>query len=411
VHIPDGYLSPATCAVGFVVAVPMLAVGCRKIGRTVKSRQVPTLAILSAMCFLVMMFNVPIPDGTSAHAVGGALVALLLGPWAALIAVAVALAFQALLFGDGGVLAYGVNVVNMGIILPFVAVGVYRLLAGQSTLTSGRRVVAAAIAGYVGLNVAALAVGIELGLQPLLFTSADGTPLYSPYSLAQAVPAMLLAHLVVAGVVEGVLTGGVVAYLQRANLPLLRLNHPGVPVDDEEAAARTPRRTRPIVWAGLAIAVMVVLTPLGLLAPGGAFGEDPPQDLDLGGLGLNAVPQGLANYTGYWKHTLLDGYGFAGGENPVLGYLLSAVIGILVVGAFVFLFATIVRAVIGDRLPAATAPTGTAPMPAAPTPPAGPPAYPRDTDPGVTGPTAADGQWVADSGRRSAGTPRSAPPS
>ena len=297
-HIPDGYLSPATCAVGFAVAVPMLAIGCRKVGRTVKSGQVPTLAILSAVCFLVMMFNVPIPDGTTAHAVGGALVAVLLGPWAALIAVAVALAFQALLFGDGGVLAYGVNVVNMGIVLPFVAIGVYRLIAGGSILTSGRRVLAAAIGGYVGLNAAAVMTGIELGLQPLLFHAADGTPLYSPYSLSQAIPAMLLAHLLVAGVVEGVLTGGVVAYLQRANVPLLRVNNPDVPLDDAEAATHTPRKIRPIGWASTAVAVMVVLTPLGLLAPGGAFGEDAPEDLDLGQLGLSTVPTGLANYTG-----------------------------------------------------------------------------------------------------------------
>ncbi|MEP6559914.1 MAG: cobalt transporter CbiM [Nakamurella sp.] len=346
-HIPDGYLSPATCAVGFVVAVPMLAIGCRKVGKTVKSRQVPTLAILSAVCFLVMMFNVPIPDGTTAHAVGGALVAVLLGPWAALIAVAVALAFQALLFGDGGVLAYGVNVVNMGIVLPFVAIGVYRLIAGQSTLTSGRRVAAAAIGGYVGLNCAALMTGIELGLQPLLFHAADGTPLYSPYSLAQAIPAMLFAHLIVAGVVEGVLTGGVVAYLQRANIPLLRVNNPDVPLDDAEAATRTPKKIRPIVWAGAAVGVMILLTPLGLLAPGGAFGEDAPEDLDLNQFGLNSVPTGLANYTGYWKHTLLDGYGFSSGDNPVLGYVLSAVIGILVIGATVFLFAAIARAIAG----------------------------------------------------------------
>jgi cobalt/nickel transport system permease protein len=347
VHIPDGYLSPATCAVGFAVAVPMLAVGCRKIGRTVKSRQVPTLAILSAVCFLVMMFNVPIPDGTTAHAVGAALVAVLLGPWAALIAVAVALAFQALLFGDGGVLAYGINVVNMGIALPFVAIGVYRLIAGRSTLTSGRRVLAAAIGGYVGLNVAALLTGIELGLQPLLFHAADGTPLYSPYSLAQAIPVMLFAHLLVAGVVEGVLTGAVVAYLQRANIPLLRLNNPEVPLDDTQAAERPRPGIRPIVWAGAAVAVMTVLTPLGLLAPGGAFGEDAPEDLSLGQLGLTAIPEGLANYTGYWKHTLLDGYGFAGGDNPVLGYVLSAVIGILVIGVTVLVFAAIARWIAG----------------------------------------------------------------
>lgn len=350
-HIPDGYLSPATCAVGFGIALPMLAVGSRKVGRTVKSRQVPTLAILSAVCFLVMMFNVPIPDGTTAHAVGGALVAVLLGPWAALIAVAVALAFQALLFGDGGVLAYGVNVLNMGIVLPFVAIGVYRVVAGRSPLTSGRRVLAAALGGYVGLNAAALMTGIELGIQPLLFHTADGTPLYSPYSLAQAIPAMLLAHLLVAGVVEAVLTGGVVAYLQRANLPLLRVNNSDAPLDDAEAAALPPRRIRPVVWAGAAIALMVVLTPLGLLAPGGAFGEDAPEDLPLSDLGLSAVPQGLANYTGYWNHTLLGDYGFADGENPVLGYLLSAVIGILVIGATVFVLAVAARWIAGRLRP------------------------------------------------------------
>ncbi len=356
-HIPDGYLSPATCAVGYGIAVPMLAIGCRTVGRTVRTRQVPTLAILSAVCFLVMMFNVPIPDGTTAHAVGGALVAVLLGPWAALIAVAVALAFQALLFGDGGVLAYGVNVVNMGIVLPFVAIGVYRLIAGRSPLTSGRRVLAAALGGYVGLNAAALMTGIELGIQPLLFHTADGTPLYSPYSLTQAIPAMLFAHLLVAGVVEAVLTGGVVAYLQRANVPLLRLNNPDAPLDDAQAQLQPRKRIRPIVWAGIAVGVMVVLTPLGLLAPGGAFGEDAPQDLPLGDLGLSAVPQGLANYTGYWQHTLLDGYGFTSGDNPVLGYLLSAVVGILVIGLTVFLFAAIARWIAGlIHRPSATTP-------------------------------------------------------
>ena len=123
-HIPDGYLSPATCAVGFAVAVPVWAVASRKVTRVVKTRSVPMLAVFSALSFLVMMFNVPIPDGTTAHAVGGVVIAICLGPWAAVIAVSVALLFQALLFGDGGVLAYGVNVVNMAIVLPFVGYAV-----------------------------------------------------------------------------------------------------------------------------------------------------------------------------------------------------------------------------------------------------------------------------------------------
>jgi cobalt/nickel transport system permease protein len=344
VHIPDGYLSPATCAVGLAVAVPLLAVASIRVKKVVKTRQVPTLAMLSAVCFLVMMFNIPIPDGTTAHAVGGALVAVVLGPWAAVIAVSVALAFQALLFGDGGVLAFGVNVVNMAVVLPFVAYGLYRLVASRGTLTSWRRVVAAAIGGYVGLNAAAVCTGIELGMQPIFFHDAAGTPLYSPYHLSQAVPAMLLAHLAVAGFVEAALTGGVVAYLQRANIPLLQVNNPGVPVDANDDPAPKPK-LRPGLIAGVAMLAMVALTPLGLLAPGGAFGEDAPEDLDLGNIGLNAVPTGLARYAGLWNHSVLGDYGFSDGSHPVIGYLLSAVVGILVVGAAVFLIVLAVNAI------------------------------------------------------------------
>jgi cobalt/nickel transport system permease protein len=349
-HIPDGYLSPATCAVGFAVAVPIWAVGARRVNKTVKTRQVPTLALLSAMCFLIMMFNVPIPDGTTAHAVGGALVAVLLGPWAALIAVSVALAFQALLFGDGGVLAYGVNVVNMGIVLPFIAYGMYRVLARGSTLTSPRRAVAAGVAGYIGINAAALCCGIELGLQPTLFHTADGQPLYSPYHLAQSVPAMLLAHLAVAGVVEGLLTGGVVAYVQRANVPLLRVNHPNVPVDDA-ARVRVPLRLKPVQVALAAVAAMAVLTPVGLLAPGGAFGENAPEDLDLAKYHLSAIPTGLAKWNGLWHHAIFNGYDFSNDKHPTLGYLLSAVVGIVVIGVAVFVIAWVARQISISRHP------------------------------------------------------------
>jgi cobalt/nickel transport system permease protein len=335
-HIPDGYLSPETCAVGFALAVPAWAVATRRIKRRVKTRQVPTLAVLSAVCFLVMMFNVPIPDGTTAHAVGGSLVAILLGPWAAVIAVSVALLFQALLFGDGGVLTFGFNVVNMAVVLPFVGYGVYRLVAGRSPLTSGRRVVAAAVGGYVGLNAAALCVGVELGVQPALFHTAAGAPLYSPYGLAQTIPAMMLAHLTVAGFAEAVLSGGVVAYLQRANLPLLRANHPDAPVS-EEAVRR--RRLRPVLAASIAMAVAVIATPLGLLAPGGAFGESAPADLPLGQLGLSAVPRGLAHYSGFWNHAIFGDYDFAASGGPVVGYLVSAVVGVAAVGLVVFVLA------------------------------------------------------------------------
>ena len=341
-HIPDGYLSPATCAAMYATSAPFWYVALRRLKRWLSTRLIPLLSVFAAFSFLVMMFNVPIPDGTTAHAVGGALVAVLLGPWAGLIAVSVALAFQALLFGDGGVLSYGVNVFNMGIVLPFVAYGGYKLLAGRSTLTSPRRALAAAAGGYIGINAAALCCGIELGIQPALFHNAAGQPLYSPYHLSQSVPAMLLAHLAVAGVVEAVLTGGVVAYLQRANVPLLRINHPGVPVDDPDKV-RTPLRLRPLHVALIAVAVMVVLTPIGLLAPGGAFGEDTPADLNLHKYHLSAIPAGLEKWNGLWHNAILGGYDFSHDAHPTLGYLLSAVVGIAVIGMAVFLVAFLAR--------------------------------------------------------------------
>ena len=344
-HVPDGYLSPATCAVGYAVAVPALAVASRRVSAVVKTRNVPMLAVMSAVSFLIMMFNVPIPDGTTAHAVGGALIAICLGPWAACTAVSVALLFQALLFGDGGVLAYGVNVVNMAVILPFVAIGVYRLLSGRAPLDSRRRVVAAAVAGYVGLTAAALATGVELGIQPDLFKDASGAPLYSPYHLSQSVPAMLFAHLTVAGFCEAVLTAGVLAYLQSADVQRLVPNHPGVPLTAGSDAPSTSRRRRvsPASVALGFVALMVVLSPLGLLAPGGAFGEDAPEDLDLGRYDLGGVPAGLEKYNGFWSHTLLGGYGFSSGDHANLGYLLSAVVGILVVGGVILAIGMLVR--------------------------------------------------------------------
>lgn len=180
--------------------------------------QVPYLAMAAVFSFVVMMFNIPLPNGTTAHAVGGTLVAILFGPWVALLALSIVLAIQALLFGDGGVLVLGANAFNMAFVLPFTGYGVYRLLARRHPPLSRRRVIAAGIGAYVGINAAALLTGIELGLQPLLFTAPDGTPLYAPFSLQVAVPAMVFGHLTVGGVVEGIVTAVAYHWLMRMDL-------------------------------------------------------------------------------------------------------------------------------------------------------------------------------------------------
>lgn len=329
-HIPDGYLSPASCATLGAAMVPIWLTATRRVRRVVKSRYVPLVALGAAYCFLVMMFNVPIPDGTSAHAVGAVLVAVLLGPWAAIVAVSVALAIQALFFGDGGVLAFGANAFNMAFVMPVTGYALYRLLTRGESLTSTRRAVAAGIGGYLGLNAAAMVAAVEFGLQPTLFHAGDGTPLYAPFHLTQTIPAMAFGHLLVAGFVEGVLTAGVIRYLQQANLPVMRINHRHVGVDLPDPVDTPSPRLR---WAVVGLATMVVLTPLGLLAPGAAFGEDAPDDLDLARFHLNAVPVGLRHYADFWHHTMFGGYGISDDAHPVLGYLVSATVGLAVIFA------------------------------------------------------------------------------
>ena len=220
-HIPDGYLGPQTYGAAFVTVAPFWAFASRKLNKTLRSRQVPLLALSAAFCFVIMMFNVPIPGGTTGHAVGAVLVAVLLGPWAACIAVSIALVVQALLFGDGGITCIGANCLNMAVIMPFVGYGVYRLVSARSEITSPRRWMGAALGGYMGLNVAAVSAGLMFGIQPALAHDAAGHALYAPYPLAVAVPAMALGHLLVFGIVEAVVTGLVVAYLQRADVSLL----------------------------------------------------------------------------------------------------------------------------------------------------------------------------------------------
>ena len=127
-HIPDNYLSPQTDAVMAVAMVPVWVHCIKKVRATLDREHMAFLGICAAFSFLLMMFNVPLPGGTTGHAVGGALIALLLGPEAAAIAVSVALALQALLFGDGGVLSFGANCFNMAFVLPFVAAIVFRAL-------------------------------------------------------------------------------------------------------------------------------------------------------------------------------------------------------------------------------------------------------------------------------------------
>src|SRR6201989_1096860 len=162
-HIPDGYLSPSTCAALYAGAAPFWYVSLQRIKRLLSTRLVPLLSVFAAFSFVIMMFNLPLPGGTSGHAVGMGVASIVLGPWASMVAISVALLIQAVFFGDGGITAIGANCFNMAIAGSLVAYATYRVFSLGSGIRSYRRVIAAGLAGYAAINVAALFAAVEFG--------------------------------------------------------------------------------------------------------------------------------------------------------------------------------------------------------------------------------------------------------
>ncbi|MDD3164918.1 MAG: cobalt transporter CbiM [Oscillospiraceae bacterium] len=302
-HIPENYLSPATCAVMTAAVAPVWAVSVKKIQKQIPMEKLPMLGAGAALSFLLMMFNVPLPGGTTGHAVGGTLLAILMGPNAACVSVSVALLLQALLFGDGGVLSFGANCFNMAFVLPFAG---YAVFCGLKKLLRGTagELTAAAIGSWVGLNAAAFCTAIEFGLQPLISHDAAGLALYCPYPLAVAIPAMMIPHMLAAGVVEAALTAALYAFLRKTSL----------------AAPSTARATGGVGVLAL-LGVLIAATPLGLLAEGTAWGE---WDAETVGQMLGYTPAGMEH--GFSFSALMPDYTVAG-IPEIAGYLVSAVCG------------------------------------------------------------------------------------
>lgn len=225
-HIPDGYLGPPTFGSLWAAAAAVWYIASKKAKKELRTSQVPLLALSAAFSFVVMMFNIPIPGGTTGHVTGAVLIAILLGPWPAVIAVSIALVIQALLFGDGGITAIGANCFNIACAEALVGYSAYRLVAGRRTdpprVTAKRFLAGAAFGSYIGVNLAALLTAVELGLQPLLHMGTDGRPLFSPFPLTVTVPAIMIEHLAIIGVVEAVVTVLALVYLRKAYPDLIR---------------------------------------------------------------------------------------------------------------------------------------------------------------------------------------------
>jgi cobalt/nickel transport system permease protein len=213
-HIPDGYLSPQTYIPLYGVFAAAVTFAVRKVKKEVSARNIPYLGMAAAFSFIIMMFNLPIPGGTTGHAVGSAVIAILFGPWAATVAVSVALIIQALIFGDGGITTLGANCFNMAIFMPFTAYYLFSLFSFNPA-RKGLLFFGAFISGYLSLVMSAILTGVEFGIQPLIASSSDGRALYCPYDLKIAVPAMAIEHMLLFGIVEGLITAIIVRYFLR----------------------------------------------------------------------------------------------------------------------------------------------------------------------------------------------------
>lgn len=327
-HIPDGYLGPQTYLPAWALMAPVWSWASARVKRTLGVRQFPMLALAAAFTFVVMMFNIPLPGGTSGHAVGSVLVAVLLGPWAAVVAVSLALAVQALLFGDGGITTLAANCLTMAVLMPFSGWWTYRLLAGSGAPAPRRRQAAAAVGGYVGVNVAALATALLLGIQPLVARDAVGRPLYCPFGLGVAVPAMGAAHIFVIGFVEAAATALALAWLTRTGT--------AVAIPAAEPGHRPKRRL------AIAVAALVLASPLGLVLAarfggGTAWGEWSATELSSL---VDRLPAGFRRLAPLWRAPL-PGYVPAGAEQAsgasnALWYGLSAIVGVAAVAALAF---------------------------------------------------------------------------
>ncbi|MGW5334107.1 energy-coupling factor ABC transporter permease [Streptomyces bauhiniae] len=245
-HVPDGFIDAPTSAVTGVVAAGALAVSLRGARRELDERTAPLAGLVAAFIFAVQMLNFPVAAGTSGHLLGGALAAILVGPYTAVLCVSVVLLMQGVLFADGGLTALGVNITDMAIVTTVVAYAVFKGLL--AVLPRSRRSITAASFVAALLSVPAAAVVFTL------IYAIGGT---TDVSIAKVATAMIGVHVLI-GIGEAVITALTVAavvavrpdlvYGARGLRQKLRLRVNGELVDAPDAApapaaARTSRRT------------------------------------------------------------------------------------------------------------------------------------------------------------------------
>ena len=207
-HIPDGFLSTPVVFTMWVITVLAVGYSLKKTNKRITETHIPLMGVLAAFVFAAQMLNIPVAAGTSGHFLGGVLVAIFLGPWAGTVIMATVFIVQAVLFQDGGILALGANIFNMGLLGTVLGYYLYRGLL--KVLKS--QITAAGVAAWVAIILASAACALELGV--------SGT---SP--LQAVLPAMVGIHVVV-GIIEAAVTVVVISAVMKTRPDLLTLEVP-----------------------------------------------------------------------------------------------------------------------------------------------------------------------------------------
>ncbi len=194
-HIPDGFLDLWICAVMYLISAMVIGYSAKKLKDKLDAPQVSLIGIVGAGIFAAQMLNWPIPGGTSAHFVGGAIAGILLGPYAGCLSMVSVLTIQCLVFGDGGITALGANIFNMAIVDVFVGYGIFKALRRYN------QDVSLFLAGWIGIWLGALAAGVEIGVSSIF-----------AYGLMTTVLVMGIWHGAL-GFIEGIITMLAVRYV------------------------------------------------------------------------------------------------------------------------------------------------------------------------------------------------------
>ncbi len=270
-HIPDGFLTIPIAILGWAIALVMIGFALRQTSRQLGERQIPMMGVLAAFIFAAQAINFPVAAGTSGHLLGGALAAIVMGPWAATLIMTAVIAIQGLLFQDGGLVVMGWNILNMGVFTAFTGYAVYSFATRMLGQKRGVRLGGAFVGAWVSVVVGAIATAFEL--------SASGT---SPLNLA--FPAMAGVHALI-GIGEGMITVGSVSFLLMSRPEIL-----------QQAEIAPGRRGANLVVVGLVVAVLVAaFSPLASPNPDGL--EKVAEELGFLALGESPVYEILPDYT------------------------------------------------------------------------------------------------------------------